>query len=157
MEIKDKRGYFGIGCINMKNPTNYGTLFRTAQVLGADFIFLIGKRFKAQITDTMKSFKHIPLYQYKTFEDFYENLPYGCQVIGVELDDKAENIFEFKHPKQCCYLLGAEDYGIPKKILDKCQKIIQLPGKRSLNVSTAGSIVLYDRLSKLSSPKEITK
>lgn len=146
MKNKDKSGYFGIGCINMKNPINYGTLFRTAQVLGADFIFLIGKRFKAQTSDTMKSFKHIPLYQYDSFEDFNKNLPYGCKVIGIELSDEAEDIYEFKHPKQACYLLGAEDDGIPDKILKKCYKVIKLPGKRSLNVSVAGSIVLYDRL-----------
>ena len=43
--MKDK-GYFGIGCLNMKTAENYGTLFRTAQILGADFIFMIGSRFK---------------------------------------------------------------------------------------------------------------
>ena len=143
-----KSGYFGIGCIYMKNPLNYGTLFRSAQVLGADFIFLIGKKFKTQVSDTMKSYKHIPLYQYENFEDFYEKLPYGCKLIGVELDDKAVSIKDFKHPKQACYLLGAEDDGIPPKIIDKCHNVIKLPGEMSLNVSTAGSIVLFDRINK---------
>ena len=144
-----KSGYFGIGVFNMKNPLNYGTLFRTAQVFGADFIFLIGKRFKPQASDTMKSYKHLPLYQYKTFEEFEKNRPYECKLIGIELTDDAKNLVEFKHPKQAMYLLGAEDNGIPEKYLKKCQEIIKIPfGAMSLNVSTTGSIVLYDRLAK---------
>ncbi len=34
-----KKGYYGIGCLGMKTKDNYGTLFRTAQVFNADFIF----------------------------------------------------------------------------------------------------------------------
>jgi hypothetical protein len=39
-----KRGFFGVGCELMKTKFNYGTLFRTAQILEADFIFVIGAR-----------------------------------------------------------------------------------------------------------------
>lgn len=146
-----KSGYFGIGVFNMKNPLNYGTLFRTAQVFGADFIFLIGKRFKAQVSDTMKSYKHIPLYEYETFEEFEKNKPLGCQLIGIEMSDGAKDLVTFTHPKQAIYLLGAEDNGIPKDYLKKCDKLIKIPfGIISLNVSVTGSIILYDRLSKLS-------
>ncbi|WP_341433793.1 hypothetical protein, partial [Mesomycoplasma ovipneumoniae] len=45
-----RKGYFGIGCLNMKTSMNFGTLFRTAQVFGVDFIFLIGCRFNQQST-----------------------------------------------------------------------------------------------------------
>jgi len=134
-KIKNKSGFFGIGVFNMKNPLNYGTLFRTAQVFGADFIFLIGKRFKVQASDTMKSFKHIPLYQYNTFEDFEKNRPYGARLIGIELTDDAKPITTFNHPKQAIYLLGAEDNGLPDKYLKKCQEVIKIPfGVHSLNV-----------------------
>lgn len=143
------KGYFGIGCINMKNYINYGTLFRTAQIMGADFIFLIGKRFKKQASDTMKSWRHMPLFEYDTFDDFNKHRPYDCELIGVELTDTAVPINDFKHPKRAVYLLGAEDAGMTKESMSKCQSIIVLPGDRSMNVSVAGSIVIYDRLSKL--------
>ena len=146
--MKDK-GYFGIGCLNMKTSMNYGSLFRTAQILGADFIFLIGSRFKPQATDTMKSFRHIPLFEYKTFKDFNDHRPYNCPLIGIELTDNAIPIGEYKHPRQACYLLGAEDNGLTKEAISHCQEIIILPGERSLNVAVAGSIVLYDRINKL--------
>lgn len=145
--MKDK-GYFGIGCINMKTTMNYGTLFRTAQVFGADFIFLIGCRFKPQATDTMKSWKHIPTFVYKDFNDFNTHRPHDCKLIGIEMVKGAKPIKEFVHPKQACYLLGAEDNGLTKEAIEHCQEIIFLPGERSLNVSVAGSIVLFDRLNK---------
>lgn len=141
-------GFFGIGCLNMKTSMNYGTLFRTAQIFNADFIFLIGPRFKRQSSDTMKSFKYIPLFEYDNFKDFNNHRPYNCKLIGVELIKNATPIKDFIHPKQAIYLLGAEDHGLTKEAIDNCQEIIYLPGEKSLNVSVAGSIVLFDRINK---------
>jgi len=143
-----KNSYFGIGCYHMKYGVNYGTLFRSALILGADFIFLIGKRFKKMSSDTTKTFKTIPLYEYETFEQFKKNLPYGCQIIAIELDNNSESIEYFKHPLNCVYLLGAEDHGIPQKELAQCHKIVNLPGEQSMNVAIAGSIAMYDRILK---------
>lgn len=147
--MKDN-GYFGIGCLNMKNSLNFGTLFRTAQIFNADFIFVIGCRFKQQASDTMKSWRHIPTYSYIDFEDFNTHRPYDCKLVGIELLPTATPISEFSHPKQACYLLGAEDNGLTQEAIKKCQQIIYLPGERSLNVSVAGSIVLFDRIQKAS-------
>lgn len=144
-----KSGYFGIGCIGMKTSDNYGTLFRTAQIMGADFIFLIGTRFRKQSSDTMKSWRHIPVFEYETFADFNKHRPYDCRLVGIELTENAIPIKDYKHPKQACYLLGAEDNGLTKESIDACKEIIILPGERSLNVAVAGSIVLYDRINKL--------
>ena len=142
-------GYFGIGCINMKTHYNYGTLFRTAQILNADFIFLIGKRFQKQPSDTMKSWKHIPLFEYDSFEDFNNHRPHDCKLIGIEMAENAIPLSEFKHPKNACYLLGAEDNGLTKEAINNCQELVCLHGERSMNVSVAGSIVLHDRITKL--------
>ena len=53
------RGYFGIGIQNAKTDENIGTLWRSAFIMGASFIFTIGKRYKKQATDTPKSWKNI--------------------------------------------------------------------------------------------------
>lgn len=55
----------------------------------------------------------------------------------------------FVHPERCIYLLGAEDNGIPESILTRCQNTVQLIGEFCYNVSTAGSIVMYDRAVKM--------
>ena len=119
--MKDN-GYYGIGCINMKNNINYGTLFRTAQIFEADYIFLIGRRFKTQASDTMKSWKHIPLFEYKDFKDFNSHRPYNCSLVGIELLKTATPIKIFNHPNRACYLLGAEDNGLTKEAIQACNK-----------------------------------
>lgn len=147
-EIKMPRGYFGIGVENMKTDINYGTLFRTANIFGASFIFLVGRRFKKQLSDTMRSERHIPLFEYETFDEFYGSLPYDCKLIGVELIKCATPLSQYKHPERAVYLLGAEDNGLSGKAMGCCHEFIVLPGDTSLNVSVAGSIVLYDRIAK---------
>lgn len=145
--MRDK-GYFGIGCQNMKTIHNYGSLFRTAQILDANFIFLINSRFKHQATDTMCSYKHMPLFRFDTFEDFQKWRPFDCPLIGVELSKRSIPIRKFSHPKKAMYLLGAEDNGLSREAMDNCQTLIQLPGERSMNVAVAGSIVIFDRVNK---------
>ena len=142
------RGYFGIGILNVKTEANIGTLWRSANIFGASFIFVIGNRYKRQSSDTMQTWRHIPLFHYETFDQFYDFMPYDCQLIGIELDERSIPISEFSHPERCIYLLGAEDSGLSKDALNKCHKIIQLPGDYCLNVSTAGSIVMFDRIQK---------
>ena len=142
------KGYFGIGCIGIKTPHNFARLCRSALIMGADFTFLIGTRFKQDSSDTAKSWRHLPLFEYKDFGDFNKHRPYNCNLIGVELMELARSVKNFVHPKQACYLLGAEDFGLSEEAIDACQEIIRLPGDISLNISVAGSIVLFDRITK---------
>lgn len=143
-----KRGYFGIGIFNGKTIENIGTLWRSANLMGASFIYTIGKRYKKQASDTMATHRHIPLYHYDTFEEFYKSIPYDCRLVGIELDQKSEPIKTFSHFERCIYLLGAEDSGLSNEALSKCHKLIQLPGEHSMNVAVAGSIVMFDRINK---------
>jgi tRNA G18 (ribose-2'-O)-methylase SpoU len=69
-------------------------------------------------------------------------------LIGIEMTDNAYPLSEFIHPNRACYLLGAEDNGLTTEAISACQEIIYLPGERSMNVAVAGSIVLYDRITK---------
>lgn len=142
------RGYFGIGVMNMKIGINYGTLFRSAYAFDADFIFLIGKRFEKQPSDTTRSEKHLPLYEYKTFDEFYSNIPYDCQLVSVEICNKSKPIRVFSHPERAIYLLGQEDGSLPNAVIDKSWGVIEIPAKHCLNVAVAGSIVMFDRINK---------
>lgn len=143
-----KRGYYGIGIYHGKNSENVGTLWRSAKILGADFIFTIGKRYQKQCTDTPKAPRHIPLYHYDDWDDFFKHVPYDCPVVAVELAENAIPLESYHHRERCIYLLGAEDHGIPPEILNRCKETVQLIGDYCMNVSTAGSIVMYDRAVK---------
>jgi len=145
--MKNERGYFGIGVYHPKTTENIGTLWRSAHNFGADFIFTIGKRYKKQPSDTTKAERHIPLYEYQTFEDFKEHLPKGCRIVFIEQTEGAINIKDAHHPEAAVYILGAEDYGVPVDLMKGHQKVF-IDTPMCLNVSVAGSIVMFDRKNK---------
>ena len=68
----------------------------------------------------------------------------------------------FAHPRRCVYVLGAEDHGLSPAQRAACHRLIVVPGAaHCLNVATAGSIVLYDRIQRRGHPdgseSEVTK
>jgi tRNA G18 (ribose-2'-O)-methylase SpoU len=125
---------------------NIGTLWRTAYQLGAAGVFTIGKRYKKQASDPFQVPRHIPLRNYADFDTFLQNRPSGALLVGIEQDGTALTTFD--HPPQAVYLLGAEDYGLPAQVIEKCHAIVSLEAmiRSSYNVAVAGSIVMYDRV-----------
>lgn len=142
------RGFFAIGIEHGKNAINVGTLWRSANILGAAFIFTVGRRYKRQSSDTLKTWRHIPLFHFDTLTDLREHLPHDCLMVGVELDPSATPLAEFDHPERAVYMLGAEDHGLTREAMETCHRLVVLPGEHSMNVSVAGSIVMYDRDAK---------
>ena len=150
-EKKVKRGYTGIGIYNPKTADNMGTLWRSAYLYGVDFIFTIGERYKKQPTDTLKAVRRIPLFNFKTWEDFKESIPKESELVLVEQGGKP--LQTIKHPTNAVYVLGAEDNGIPEEYLRGNRVVeIESSGISSLNVATAGTIILYDRFVKSLTP-----
>lgn len=147
------RGYFGIGVYHPKHEVNLGGLWRHASLYGASFVFTIGRRFKKEASDTTKTWKHIPMYHYLTFTEFENSQPYDCPILAIEqpVDGFMPSMLPtFTHPERCIYLLGAEDHGLPIVILKKVHHILTIPTPQpfSMNVSHAGTIVMYDRFLK---------
>src|SRR5690606_40022134 len=57
---------------------------------------------------------YLPLFEYDTFKEFQKYRPFDCKLVGIELISTATYIKDFTHPKQACYLLGAEDPGLTR-------------------------------------------
>lgn len=149
MQTGKVQGYYAIGVYNAKTEHNIGTLWRSAYIMGAAYIFTVGKRYKKQTSDVVKTWARIPYFHYDTIEDLLENIPYDCRLIGIELTDEAQWLHDFDHPQRAIYLLGSEDQGLPETVLKRCQALIKLPGNSSLNVAVTGSILCYDRAAKM--------
>ena len=149
MQTINKKGYCAIGVYRGKTEHNIGTLWRSAFILGAAYIFTVENKYKKQSSDVVRAWSRIPLFHHKTFDDLLNNIPHDCRLVGVEIDDRAEWLHEFEHPKRAIYLLGAEDTGLPEEVKAKCHFLIKLPGNTSLNVGVTGSIVLHDRGTKV--------
>lgn len=142
--------YFGVGIYHPKYDVNIGTLMRSAVSFGASFIYTIGRKYKRQASDTCNSVNLIPYYHHVSFDDFKHALPDGCRIVAIEITENAIPLNKYWHKEKSCYLLGAEDFGIPNKVLEKCHEVVKIPNtKYCLNVSTAGSIVLWSRINQL--------
>ncbi len=140
------RGFFGIGIVGGKTPSNVGTLWRSAGILGAAFIFTAGARYPKQASDTIKAWRHTPFHELDDPGDAIALIPFGCIPVAVETDGRP--LAGYTHPERAIYFLGAEDTGIPNEVLRRCRDKITIPGDHCLNVAVAGSIVMYDRIAK---------
>ncbi len=138
--------YFEIGIYQPRSSDNIGTLWRSAYQLGAAGIFVIGRSYRRQASDTETTLRRIPLRHYLTFEDFLLARPVGAQLIGIEMG--GQPLAAFQHPERAVYLLGSEATGLPERILRQCNAVVAIEAvnKDSYNLAVAGSIVLYHRL-----------
>jgi tRNA G18 (ribose-2'-O)-methylase SpoU len=141
------RGYFAIGAENISKPMNLGNLIRSAHAFGASFFFTIAPKFVARevrLSDTSDAPKHLPLYTYDSVDELA--LPRGCSLIGVEVSDDAVELPSFHHPNAAAYVFGPERGELSPELQARCERLVKIPTKFSLNVGIAGAIVMYDRL-----------
>ncbi len=145
------RGYFGIGIDGANKPGNVGNLVRTAHAFGASFAFVVHPAIRERkwetgldgFADTAKSTDSLPFYVYES-PDLIDR-PAGCRFIGIELDENAVALPVFPHPTRAVYVLGSERFGLSAAMKAVCDDLVCIPTQFSLNVATAGAVVMYDR------------
>ena len=57
--------------------------------------------------------------------------------------------YRASHPLRAAYVLGPERGVLTPELAARCQHLVRIPAAFSLNVATAGAIVMYDRLRSL--------
>ena len=143
------RGYFAAGVDGISKPMNLGNLLRIAHAFDASFFFTVAAQLKlsdAQ-SDTSRAEGDLPVYKFRTAEEF--RLPIGCRLVGVEITDDATELPRFCHPQRAAYVFGGERSSLSDAILKRCEFVVKIPTRFSINVGMAGAIVLYDRLISL--------
>ncbi len=140
------RGYFGIGVERLSKPMNAGNLFRSAHAFGASFVFTINAPYAPSRakSDTSRAPEHLPLYVFDRIEALL--LPKGCALVGVELVDQATELPSFRHPRRAAYVLGPERGAMSPALVERCDYLVRIPARFSVNLAVAGAIVMYDRL-----------
>jgi tRNA G18 (ribose-2'-O)-methylase SpoU len=143
------RGYFGIGVEGISKAVNLGNLLRSAHAFGASFVFTIGADARAleMRADTSRAESHLPLYHWRGLDEML--LPKGCSLVGIEILDESADLPSFPHPLRAAYVLGPERGQLTAALVARCQHLVRIPTAFSLNVATAGAIVMYDRLRTL--------
>lgn len=144
---------------NIRSIQNVGTIFRTADALRVQKIYLCGitptpldefGRKRQQMTkislgaeDTIKWEKHK-----QTFRVLDELKSKGYKIFVVEQDKNSIPYFKAKLPvnKKIALVLGHELKGVTEATLKRADKILEIPmkgSKYSLNVAIAFAIVSY--------------
>jgi len=113
----EQQGFYGIGLVNCVKGVNVGTLWRSAYILGASFIFTVGKPYKREAGDVTLTWQKIPLYHYASVDALKDHLPFDTRLVGVELSPEAHPLSLYDHPQRAVYLLGNEQVGLPPDLL----------------------------------------
>ena len=140
-----------IAAWNITKEHNVGSLVRTAHAAAAEEVVLVGEReWNVEAARTSELFTTVTqLSNAAAFRSYREEK--GWDLVAVELDARAVNLFDAEYPERPCFLLGAEIGGVPADLLDEAKLVVQIPQwglVPSLNLAVAGSIVLYDFLGK---------
>jgi 23S rRNA (guanosine2251-2'-O)-methyltransferase len=75
----------------------------------------------------------------------------GYQLAAVETSLRAVDLFDWHPEFPVCLVFGHEVDGVTESVLECCDVHVRIPTlgmKQSLNVATAGGVVLYDLLRK---------
>ncbi len=75
----------------------------------------------------------------------------GCEVAAIETSVRAVDLFDWHPSFPVCVVFGHEVDGLDAAVLEACDTHVRLPmlgSKHSLNVATAGGVVLYELLRK---------
>lgn len=151
---------------NIRSAYNVGSIFRTADGSGVDKVYISGyspcpaKNKPIYLTQAQKMLSKTALgaEHYiewekspkigKLLDELRKN---DFEIVALEQDSKSIEYNKYVPKKSIALLIGNEPKGLDKRILNKCDKIIEIPmigKKKSLNVSVAFGIAAYELLNK---------
>lgn len=141
---------------NVRSMYNVGSFFRTADGAGIERLLLSGitaRPPKSQIRKTaLGAEERVP---WEPVDDPVAKLKdlasQGHEIAAIETSERAVDIFDWRPRFPVCVLFGHEVDGLTPQLLDLCDTHVRLPMlglKHSLNVASAGAIVMYELLRK---------
>ena len=143
---------------NLEDPQNLGQIIRTAECANISGIILPEHQ-SVQITDAVLqvsqgAFVHLPIYRCGNLHQQLRDLKKeGFWIIGVENSIKAMSWHKLDYKRKLVLVMGSEGKGIRPVIVKACDELITIPMRgqlNSLNVSSATSAILFERLRQLS-------
>lgn len=137
---------------NMRSAFNVGSIFRTADTLGAQKIWLTGYTptpHQLQVEKAALGATLIINWQTCSFKEAISTLrENNFKIIALETSVKALDIsLPFPEKKSTAFVVGNERFGLEQDQLSLCDEIRKIPVygiKNSLNAATAAAIAGYE-------------
>lgn len=135
----------------IQDPTNLGTIIRSAAAFGIEAIVLGPKSADAfsrrVIRVSMGAVFHIPLVRYESEHQLVQELEkHSVAVVGTTLEANATDIRDFVFPRRLAIILGNEGHGLAEDWNSICHHWVTIPMAKkidSLNASVAAGVFLY--------------
>ncbi|MEE3203235.1 MAG: TrmH family RNA methyltransferase [Acidobacteriota bacterium] len=156
-------GYDAVGTLpvsvvlhDIRSLYNVGAFFRSADGVGIDRLVLsgiTGQPPHKEITKTALGAEQQVAWDRCGDIAAYvqERQHLGYEIAAIETSQHAIDLFDWQAQFPVCLLFGHEVTGLDQQLLDRCDVHVRLPMrglKHSLNVATAGGVVLYELLRK---------
>lgn len=144
---------------NIRSLFNVGSIFRTADAVGAEKIYLCGitpepvdrfGRIRPQLAKVSLGAEKTVAWEYskKISNVICDLKKQKYKILAVEQDKKSIPYYKLKLNKKekIVLIFGNEVEGVSKNVLTKADKILEIPmagNKESLNVSVSAGIVMF--------------
>lgn len=140
---------------NVRSLYNVGAFFRTADAVGLSRLYVsgfTGAPPSRQIAKTaLGSEQTVRWERAEPLAVIDERRNAGWETAAIETVDDALDLFEWTPRFPVLVVFGHEVDGLPADIVKRCDTRVRIPmvgTKRSLNVATAGGVVLYELFRK---------
>ncbi|MBI4903261.1 MAG: RNA methyltransferase [Acidobacteria bacterium] len=141
---------------NVRSMYNVGSFFRTADAVGIEKLYLCGitsKPPKKAITKTALGAEDTVPWEHSWDAPLVLDAlaARDHEIAAIETSVHAVDLFDWQPRFPVCVVFGHEVDGIQPQVLARCHMHIRIPmfgAKHSLNVATAGGVILYELLRK---------
>jgi len=141
---------------NLRSLYNVGAFFRTADAVGVEKLYLSGLTaappHRGIAKTALGADETVPWERCDDPLSVIDHLrARGCEIAAIETTPGAVDLFEWQPRFPVCVVFGHEVDGVRPALLERCDRHVRIPmlgRKRSLNVATAGGVVLYELLRK---------
>jgi tRNA G18 (ribose-2'-O)-methylase SpoU len=141
---------------NVRSMYNVGAFFRTADGAGIERLLLSGITARPPMNAIRKTAlgaeERVPWTGVSNPLSAIRGLiAQGYEIAAVETSIRSVDIFDWRPRFPVCVLFGHEVDGVNAELLAACETYVRIPMlglKHSLNVASAGAIVMYELLRK---------
>ena len=141
---------------NVRSLYNVGAFFRTADAAGVTQLILAGitghPPQRALSKTALGAEERVPwLHTWEAAAALRQLRASGLEIAAIETTVQAIDLFDWKPRFPVCIVFGHEVDGIQPEVASLCDTHIRIPmlgTKHSLNVATAGGVVVYELLRK---------
>ncbi len=144
--LSKKRLPLEIAIENVEHDFNIGSIVRTANSFNVKIVHIIGKK-KYNRRGAMCTDKYLKIIHHKDIEDFLKTQK-NRELVAIENNTpRAKPLHEKAFKEATTLILGSENNGITKELLEKSTDVRYIESfgsTRSVNVGAAAAIAMYE-------------